>query len=178
MPTFVHDYQNELKLLDENGNLLVDQAELQSKLGFELTRSWSSISRMMSPHVNKLHISFETPRLPTVPSPHDVSWSKSDNETLFKLAKETNNDWGQIVKSLPGKSLDEIKARYGGVEWNAHEIDLLHEAMKEHETDWSKVSAKIVTKTAGQCWSHWRRSTGEDLDESGGSNEEKGSEGG
>ena len=152
-----------MKLLDENGNLLVDQSELHSKLGSELTRAWSHIARMMGPHVNKLQLSFDTPPLPTVLPSQIVQWSKAENETLFTLAKETNNDWNKVAESLPGKSMDEIKNRYGGPDWSAEEINLLHEAMKEYDTDWTNISKKVSGKSPGQCWSYWRRSTGADL---------------
>ncbi|CAG8464613.1 8440_t:CDS:2 [Paraglomus occultum] len=161
VPTFFQ--QDYTKLLDENGNLLVDQSELHSKLGSELTRAWSHIARMMGPHVNKLQLTYDTPPISTVLPSQVVHWSKSENETLFTTAKETNNDWTKIAESLPGKSLDEIKNRFGSPEWSAEEIDLLHEAMKEHDTDWTKISNKVPGKSPGQCWSYWRRSTGADL---------------
>ena len=142
---------------------MVDQSELYSKLGSELTRAWSHIARMMGPHINKVQLSFDTPPLSPVLSSQAVHWSKSENETLFTLAKETNNDWNKIAESLPGKSLDEIKNRYGGPDWSAEEINLLHEAMKEYDTDWTNISKKVSGKSPGQCWSYWRRSTGADL---------------
>jgi hypothetical protein len=158
-----HDEQ--VPQLMSRGELIVNNEQLNFYLGRELDQQWSRFTRMLGSHVERLQLVYNTPMRSRAQSEDSDAreWSKHENTILFSTAKEYNNDWSKVAEELPGRSIASIRSRYGGMTWNSQEINTFEEALETHGTDWSKVAECVGTKSPGQCWSYWRRSTGADL---------------
>ncbi|CAG8640784.1 2552_t:CDS:2, partial [Ambispora leptoticha] len=133
---------------------------LDVRLGELLDKKLQQITSILGKPAEKIQIMYYTP------SSSSKAWTKKENNILFESVKEFGDNWPKILERLPGRTLTSAKNRYGDVVWTLKEITAFEEAISKYGQNWAKIAENVTTKTAGQCWSYWRRSTGADLNES------------
>ncbi|CAG8512294.1 4926_t:CDS:10 [Ambispora leptoticha] len=131
---------------------------LDIRIGELLDKEWYQINDTLGKQADKVQIIYETPS-----SPSSNAWTKEENDILFKSVKEFGDDWTKTLERLPGRTLTAAKNRYGDIVWTLEEITAFEEAYAKYGEDWAKIAKEVPTKTSGQCWSYWLRSTGKDL---------------
>ncbi|KAG9295148.1 hypothetical protein G9A89_006129 [Geosiphon pyriformis] len=133
------------------------QDSLETRLGDILDKKLSEVNNAVKKPIEKIHVRYDTPVASKKP------WTKEENETLFQAVKEFGEDWGKILERLPGRTLASVRYRYGDIYWTVDEAEAFEKAVSIYKMDWAKIAEHVRSKTAGQCWSYWLRSSGQDL---------------